>query len=100
MTTSKRRDRGQALVEFSLILIPFLWILMGIVDLGRGVYIYNGVNQAARGARPRDERPPVGRLAGVPDRHVCGDCGCRRNAAKLVPGFGGPGSTVTYACTT
>ncbi len=48
MTTTKRRDRGQALVEFSLILIPFLWILMGIVDLGRGIYIYNGVNQAAR----------------------------------------------------
>ena len=48
MTTTKRRDRGQALVEFSLLLIPFLWILMGIVDLGRGIYIYNGVNQAAR----------------------------------------------------
>ena len=42
------RDRGQSLVEFSLVLIPFLLILMGIIDLGRGIYTYNGVAQAAR----------------------------------------------------
>jgi Flp pilus assembly protein TadG len=100
MTTTKRRDRGQALVEFSLILIPFLWILMGIVDLGRGIYIYNGVNQAAR---------ELGRVTSV---HLCGTSGSctvgtsaetaavAGTQAKLVPGFGGPGSTVAYACTT
>jgi Flp pilus assembly protein TadG len=44
---SKRR-RGQALVEFSLILIPFLFLLMGVVDLGRGIATYNGVAEAAR----------------------------------------------------
>ncbi len=42
------RGRGQALVEFSLALIPFLMLLMGIFDLGRGIYMYNGVSQAAR----------------------------------------------------
>jgi Flp pilus assembly protein TadG len=42
------RSRGQALVEFSLALIPFLVILMGILDLGRGIYESNGVSQAAR----------------------------------------------------
>lgn len=42
------RRRGQALVEFSLALIPFLLILMGIIDLGRGIYASNGVTEAAR----------------------------------------------------
>lgn len=43
-----RRSRGQALVEFSLILIPFLFLLLGVVDLGRGIYTNNAVAQAAR----------------------------------------------------
>lgn len=45
------RDRGhagQALVEFSLAIIPFLLIFMGIADLGRGIYMNSGANQAAR----------------------------------------------------
>jgi hypothetical protein len=52
MTRSARaRDdsgRGQALVEFSLALIPFLMLLMAIFDFGRGIYMYNGVSEAAR----------------------------------------------------
>jgi len=43
-----RRGPGQALVEFSLVLIPFLFLLMGAVDLGRGIYVNNAVAQAAR----------------------------------------------------
>ena len=43
-----RSQRGQALVEFSLAVIVFLVLLMGVVDLGRGIYMYNGVSQAAR----------------------------------------------------
>ena len=101
MRRVRRRDRGQALVEFSLVLIPFLWILMGIVDLGRGIYIYNGVNQAAR------------ELARVTSVHTCDEsaptCTIGTSAetaavaatqANLVPGLGGAGSTVAYACTT
>ena len=42
------RERGQGLVEFSLALIPFLFIIMGVVDLGRGIYTNNGVAEAAR----------------------------------------------------
>ena len=47
---ARRRERGagQTLVEFSLALIPFLFVLMGIVDLGRGIYTSSGVSQAAR----------------------------------------------------
>lgn len=44
----RRQERGQALVEFSLTIIIFLVLLMGIIDLGRGIYMYNGVSEAAR----------------------------------------------------
>jgi len=46
--TPREHASGQTLVEFSLALIPFLFVLMGIVDLGRGIYTSNGVSQAAR----------------------------------------------------
>ena len=41
-------SRGQALVEFSIAFIVFMALLMAVVDLGRGIYMYNGVSQAAR----------------------------------------------------
>ena len=44
----RQRERGQSLVEFSLALIPFIFMLMGVVDLGRGIHTNNGVAQAAR----------------------------------------------------
>jgi Flp pilus assembly protein TadG len=44
----KRKSRGQALVEFSLAIVVFLMLLMGVFDLGRAIYQYNGVAQAAR----------------------------------------------------
>jgi Flp pilus assembly protein TadG len=91
--------RGQALVEFSLALIPFLLILMGIADLGRGIYMSNGVNEAAR---------EIARTTAV---HLCqtsGPCTLGNspettatiNAQKnLVPGLGSPASSITFACT-
>ena len=48
MKTYRSRDRGQALVEFALVLPVFLMLLMGVFDLGRGIYMYNGVAEAAR----------------------------------------------------
>lgn len=45
-TSSKRQ--GQALVEFSLTIVIFLVMLMGIFDLGRAIFMYNGVSEAAR----------------------------------------------------
>jgi Flp pilus assembly protein TadG len=44
----RSRSRGQGLVEFSLALIPFLMLVMGIADLGRGIYMSNGATDAAR----------------------------------------------------
>src|SRR6185295_8714729 len=96
--TAKPGRRGQALVEFSLALIPFLLILMGIVDLGRGVYMSNGVNQAAR---------EIARVTAV---HLCatsGTCTLGNSAEtaatiatqkNLIPGLASPSSS--FACTT
>jgi Flp pilus assembly protein TadG len=36
------------LVEFSLSIIVFLVMIMGIFDLGRAIFAYNGVSEAAR----------------------------------------------------
>ena len=67
--------RGQALVEFSLAVTVFLLLVMAIVDFGRGIYMYNGVSQAAREVEakidvseevdPRDGKPP-GKSPGRP----------------------------------
>jgi len=48
MTRRHVNERGQSLVEFSMVIIVFLVILMGIVDFGMAIYKYNGVSQAAR----------------------------------------------------
>jgi Flp pilus assembly protein TadG len=50
--TRRRRDRtrGQALVEFALVLPMFAMVLFGIIDLGRYVFSLNSMNEAAREA--------------------------------------------------
>jgi Flp pilus assembly protein TadG len=45
---TRRRSDGQALVEFALAVIPFLILLMAVIDLGRGIYMMNGTSEAAR----------------------------------------------------
>ena len=47
-TRIRRRSGGQGLVEFAVAIIPFLMLLMAIVDLGRGIYMMNGTSEAAR----------------------------------------------------
>jgi Flp pilus assembly protein TadG len=44
----RQRSRGQALVEFALALPIFLMMMMAVFDLGRAIYMYNGVAEAAR----------------------------------------------------
>jgi Flp pilus assembly protein TadG len=45
-------SNAQALVEFALIMPLLVLLLMGIIDLGRGVYAYNVLASSAReGAR-------------------------------------------------
>jgi Flp pilus assembly protein TadG len=43
-----RRQRGQALTEFALILPVILLLFMGVFDFGRAIYAYNVVSNAAR----------------------------------------------------
>src|SRR5688500_16640261 len=44
----RERSHGQALVEFALIIPIFVLLLVGIFDLGRGVYAWSTLNNAAR----------------------------------------------------
>lgn len=94
------RDRqlGQGLVEFSLVLVPFLLMLLAITDLGRGVYTNNGVAEAAR------------EIARVTSVHPCDPSSCTLGNSSqtqatiatqrgLVPGLGGAGSSITFQCT-
>ena len=70
MTRRLANERGQSLVEFSMVIIVFLVILMGIVDFGMAIYKYNGVSQAAR------------EIARVTSVHPCATPG----ALSCVPG--------------
>jgi Flp pilus assembly protein TadG len=44
------RQRGQSLVEFAIVLPVIFMIILGLFDLGRAVFTYNTLAQAARQA--------------------------------------------------
>ena len=44
----RRREHGQALVEFSLVAIVFFILVFGMIDVGRAVWNYNTLAQATR----------------------------------------------------
>jgi hypothetical protein len=47
-----RRRAGQSMVEFAVLAPIFFLLLLGTIDLGRAVYIYNAISNGAReGAR-------------------------------------------------
>lgn len=51
-STGRRRSRGQAVVEFALVVPVFLMLLAGMIDFGIGLYDYMVIISAARdGAR-------------------------------------------------
>lgn len=47
-TASTQRSRGQALVEFALVIPLFLLLMVALFDLGRAVFAYNTLTNAAR----------------------------------------------------
>ena len=88
------RSRGQALVEFSLVIIPFFFLIMGIFDLGRGIYMMNGTAEAAR---------EIARVtsvhSGCPINAVSCDLGSSTQTASVVNTQKGlvPGLTINTA---
>jgi Flp pilus assembly protein TadG len=44
----RSKERGQTLAEFALVIPIFLLILMGIFDMGRAVFAYSSITNAAR----------------------------------------------------
>jgi len=47
---TRRRERGQTLVEFALVVPLFVLILAGIFDFGRAIYAYHTLLNASREA--------------------------------------------------
>ena len=83
------RQDGQALAEFSLAILVFLVMLMGVFDLGRGIYTFNGLAEGAREiARITSVHlgSPVGSSSATADRVAV--------QQALTPGLGTP----TFSC--
>ena len=61
-----RRHSGQSMVEFAILAPVFFLLLLGTIDLGRGIYIYNSISDAARegtrAAIPFDSPLPTNNL--------------------------------------
>jgi Flp pilus assembly protein TadG len=91
----RKAASGQGMVEFSLALIPFLVVLMGIVDLGRGIYMNNGLAEAAREMARVTAVHPGTTLGGSPETLAV-----IATQKTLVPGLSDPSATVTFSCTT
>ena len=47
-STSKRKQRGAAAVEFALVAVIFFGLIFGIVEFGRGLYVWNSVQEVTR----------------------------------------------------
>ena len=77
------------MVEFSLAILVFLVLVMGIVDFGMAIYKYNGVSEAAR---------EIARVASVHQGVTWGSSQLNTVVAtqkNLVPGLSSP----TFSCT-
>jgi TadE-like protein len=86
-------EHGQTLVEFAMVLIPFLLLLLGIFDLGRGIYTYNAASQAAR---------EIARVSSVDFQRGATSPGTspesvkiKNTQKKLVPGLNDGGIAIT-----
>jgi hypothetical protein len=82
-------SRGQALVEFSLTVMIFLVLLMGIFDFGRAIFMYNGVAEAAREIARVTSVHPGAALGGSPETAAV-----VTTQKRIIPNLGNP----TFAC--
>ncbi|MGD2162761.1 MAG: pilus assembly protein, partial [Anaerolineales bacterium] len=83
LRTTNRKERGQGLVEFALVLPIFLMLIMGIVEFGRLMFIYNSVATASR------EAARYGASVGINTAGVehFRDCSGIRDTAQRLAGF-------------
>jgi len=79
--------RGQALVEFAMVLPIFMVLLFALLDFGRVVYAQNTVAQAAREAA---------RFAAVSPSESKADL-IRQTAIRMAPGLGLTAANITGA---
>jgi hypothetical protein len=101
---ARRRARGQALTEFAIVLPLLMILFLGIIDLGRAIYIYNGVSQAAREiaraasvnpGNPLGSHPEVQKVVAI-QKSLVGGIGdpifhCEDNTGNTIPGDGSGG---------
>jgi Flp pilus assembly protein TadG len=80
MHARRRRERGQSLVEFALIIPIFIILVFGIIDFGMGLRAYITVTQATReGAR----YAAVGNPAGTFTAGGSGECNGTTNTSTV-----------------
>jgi hypothetical protein len=85
MNQQQHRTRGQALVEFALVLPIFLIILFGIIDFGRYVYTANAISNGTReGARAGSVGVRPSPLCDGLGREACIDAVVKANSWGLV----------------
>lgn len=91
--TQRAAQRGVAAVEMAFILIPMLVLCLGITELGRALYQYNGLVKSVRGAvrylsQQNLASPPTGETAEglmlkTRSLVLCGDLNCSGKPAVV-----------------
>jgi Flp pilus assembly protein TadG len=84
------RERGSSLAEFAIAVTASLTLIMGIVDLGRGLYAYHMISNLAR----------LGTRYAIVHGSVCSGCTASASTIQttvrgLAPELGASGITVT-----
>lgn len=105
------KSRGQAIVEFAIVLPVLLLLVYGVIETGRLVFMYSTVVNATRQAVRYGSTTGVGNGTGNAKEPRYQDCDGIRQAAKNAAFLGtfqdsnitirydsGPGTTITTYC--
>ena len=85
----KRRERGNYLIESGLCFVVFFTILLGILDVGRGIYSYNFIAAASK------EAARYAMVHGNSSGQIASDSDIRTQARSWLVGVvGGDSATV------
>jgi Flp pilus assembly protein TadG len=82
-----KQQRGVAMVEFGLLMVPMIMIAFGITEFGRAIFQYNTLTKATRDAvRYLSTQSPGAGFVEAQDLAYCGKYPCA-GAPPLVPGL-------------